>query len=629
MENLKWEEGEEREPERGLVIRNNYRLLEQLGEGGMCVVWKAIDLIQEKGDARNSHVAIKFFNQDFKQHPDALKALVREFHRYKRLTHPNIVKAHNLDSIGETYFMVMELLKGIPLKEFIKSHKNGISLIEAKPIIKDMAEALAYSHQNGIAHLDFKPANVFYSPDEKIAKLIDFGIARPLEQSERDETRFDPGTLGALTDPYASYEMLLALEPDQCDDNEMLLNLEPDPRDDIYGLACVTYQLLSGKHPFQRKKATIAKYKNLSPNPINGLNNKQNQALFRALAFERNDRTPTASQFLAELFPKKKWISAMVVAWAEYRATKIEQRRQLVQEGINFQSIQRQINPIFPKNRISQQPEVFKFEIVTVNADGKIIKRPPKKARYQTEDLGKDVTLEMVYIPEGSFLMGSPETEKDQSSDEGPQHQVTLEPFYMGKYPVTQAQYKAVMGNNPSDFKSWFKGKNRPVEKVSWHDAVKFCKRLSEMTGKTYRLPSEAQWEYAARAGTTTPFYCGETISSKLANYDGNYTYASEQKGVFREKTTDVGSFPPNAFGLYDMHGNVWEWCADSWHESYKDAPTDGSVWEGEDPVRLLRGGSWVFSPYRCRCANRHNLASGTRYNNIGFRLVVFGAAWT
>ncbi|TGN99600.1 hypothetical protein PN36_35600, partial [Candidatus Thiomargarita nelsonii] len=122
-------------------------------------------MIQEAGDARNSHVAIKFLSRDFKRHPDALKALVREFHRYKRLSHPNILKAHNLDSIGDTYFLVMELLKGIPLKEFIKSHKNGISLIEAKSIIKDMADALAYSHQNGIAHLDFKPANVFYSPD--------------------------------------------------------------------------------------------------------------------------------------------------------------------------------------------------------------------------------------------------------------------------------------------------------------------------------------------------------------------------------------------------------------------------------------------------------------------------------
>ncbi|OAD20211.1 serine/threonine protein kinase [Candidatus Thiomargarita nelsonii] len=589
MANLKWEEGEEREPEPGLVIRNNYRLVEELGEGGMCVVWKAIDLIQEAGEARDSHIAIKFLSRNFKRHPDALKALVREFRCYNRLSHPNILKAHNLDCIGDTYFMVMEFLKGIPLKEFIKSHQNGISLIEAKPIIKDMAEALAHAHQKGIAHLDFKPANVFYDPDEKIAKLIDFGIARPLEQSERDETRFDPGVLGALTDAYASYEMLLALESKQ-------QSLDPDQRDDIYGLACVTYGLLSGKHPFNRKKATTAKDEKLSPNPLKGLNNQQNQALLRALAFDRDDRTPTASQFLAELFPEKKWLSAVVVAWAEYRATKIEQRRQQAEE--------------------EKKGKLFKFQIVTVDARGKIIKRTPKKARYQTEDLGKGVTLEMVYIPEGSFLMGSPKTEKGRYSNQGPQHQVTLEPFYMGKYPVTQAQYEAVMGNNPSYFKSWFKGKNRPVEGVSWHDAVEFCKRLSEMTGRTYRLPSEAQWEYAARAGTTTPFYCGETITSELANN--------------LWKTTDVGSFPPNAFGLYDMHGNLWEWCADPWHKNYEGAPTDGSIWEGEDPHRLLRGGSWNYDlPNLCRCANRLRYASDNRYDDIGFRLVVFGAAWT
>jgi formylglycine-generating enzyme required for sulfatase activity len=648
----KWEDDEEMEPKPGLLIRNNYRLVEQLGSGGMCVVWKAIDLIQETGEARNSEVAIKFLSRNFKRHPDALKALVREFNRYNRLSHPNILKAHNLDCIGDTYFLVMELLKGIPLKQFIKSHPSGISLIEAKPIIKDMAEALAYAHQEGIAHLDFKPANVFYDPDDNIAKLIDFGIARPLEQSERDETRFDPGSLGAITDPYASYEMLLALDTEPRDDNE----LEPDPRDDIYGLACVTYELLSGKHPFKRKKATIAKYKKLSPNPIKGLNNKQNQALWRALAFYRDERTPTASQFLAELFPEKKWLS-----WAEDRATK--QRRQLEQKvaeerrqaelarqqaeenrrlleqaeekirqleqkvaeerrqaELARQQAEEKIRQLeIEKQKVAEERrqaeenkgKLFKFQIVTVNARGKIIKRIPKKARYQTEDLGNGVTLEMVYIPEGRFLMGSPETEKGRNSDEGPQHQVTLEPFYMGKYPVTQAQYKAVMGKNPSYFKSWFKGKNRPVEQVSWHDAVEFCKRLSEMTGRTYRLPSEAQWEYAARAGTTTPFYFGDTITSKLANYNSN-------------KTTDVGSFPPNAFGLYDMLGNVWEWCADPWHDNYEGAPTDGSVWE-EDPSRnkrVRRGSSWDLNADFCRTAYRDWHVPGGRFDKVGIRVV-------
>ena len=277
--------------ESGLIIRDNYRLEEEVGEGGMGVVWKAVDLIQEAGQARDSHVAIKFFSQDFKQHPDALKALVREFHRYKKLNHPNIVKAHGLDRVGTTFFLVMEFLKGIPLNEFIKTHKQGLSLKEAEPIIKNMGHALAHAHQEGIAHLDFKPANVFYDPETKIAKVIDFGIARPLKQSERDETRFDPGTLGALTDAYAS--------------NEMQLNLDPDPRDDIYGLACVSYELLSGKHPFNRKKATTAEYEKLTPKPIKGLTKKQNKALLHGLAFQRKKRTLTVTQFLAELFPKK------------------------------------------------------------------------------------------------------------------------------------------------------------------------------------------------------------------------------------------------------------------------------------------------------------------------------------
>jgi formylglycine-generating enzyme required for sulfatase activity len=161
-------------------------------------------------------------------------------------------------------------------------------------------------------------------------------------------------------------------------------------------------------------------------------------------------------------------------------------------------------------------------------------------------------------------------------SDEGPQHRVTIQSFWMGKYPITQRQWQAVMGENPS----YFKGDNRPVENVSWEDVVAFCQRLSEKTGKTYRLPSEAEWEYACRAGTTTPFYFGETITTDLVNYHGEYPYAAAPEGVYREETTEVGIFPPNAFGLYDMHGNVWEWCADPWHDNYNGAPTDGSVWQ-------------------------------------------------
>ncbi len=159
----------------------------------------------------------------------------------------------------------------------------------------------------------------------------------------------------------------------------------------------------------------------------------------------------------------------------------------------------------------------------------------------------------MVAIPGGSFLMGSPCDEKGRRDNEEPQHEVNVPSFYLGKYAVTQAQWQAIMGNNPAKFE----GENRPVEAVSWLEAVEFCQKLSEKLGEEYRLPSEAEWEYACRAGTTTPFHFGATITTELANYSGNSTYGSESEGQYRKETTEVGSFPPNAFGLYDMHGNV------------------------------------------------------------------------
>ncbi len=182
--------------------------------------------------------------------------------------------------------------------------------------------------------------------------------------------------------------------------------------------------------------------------------------------------------------------------------------------------------------------------------------------------------------------------------------------------------------SNPSHFK----GKNLPVEQVSWYDVMEFCDRLSQYTGRPYRLPSEAEWEYAARAGTTTPFHFGETITSELANYDANYTYGAGTKGIFRQKTTPVGSFGvANAFGLYDMHGNVWEWCADHWHGDYEGTPEDGSHWienDNDNQGRLLRAGSWGDNPPYCRSACRLYNGAGDRDYVIGFR-VVCAAAWT
>jgi formylglycine-generating enzyme required for sulfatase activity len=216
--------------------------------------------------------------------------------------------------------------------------------------------------------------------------------------------------------------------------------------------------------------------------------------------------------------------------------------------------------------------------------------------------------IEMVLIPGGDFLMGSPENEPGRSEVEGPQHRVTVPSFYIGKYEVTQAQWRAVMGNNPSRFK----GDNLPVERVSWNDAKEFCRKLSQMTGEEYRLPSESEWEHACRARTTGAF---------AGDFDAMTWYGLNSNS----RTHPVGQKQPNAFGLYDMHGNVREWCEDDWRDSYANAPSDGSAWV-ESPsrglYRVFRGGSWHQGPGYSRSAMRMDVEPGFRDGQVGFRVV-------
>ncbi len=271
----------------------------------------------------------------------------------------------------------------------------------------------------------------------------------------------------------------------------------------------------------------------------------------------------------------------------------------------------------------------YNFDVVRVDASGQIVERTTREARYYIEDLGNGVSMDMVAIPGGTFLMGSPESEQDREKEfEGPQHRVDVKPFFMSRFEVTQAQWKAVMGNNPSHFK----GDDLPVDSVSWYDALEFCERLSEKTGKQYRLPTEAQWEYAARAGTDTPFHFGPTITPEIANYHGGYPYGSAPRGIFRERTTQVGVFGvANAFGLYDMHGNVVEWVMDGIHKGYDGAPTDARAWEqsrDSSDIRVLRGGSWGSYGYACRSAFRVRFTAATRYYLFGFRVVLSDTGW-
>ena len=269
------------------------------------------------------------------------------------------------------------------------------------------------------------------------------------------------------------------------------------------------------------------------------------------------------------------------------------------------------------------------FQVITIDTRGQQISSTTKKAEYLTEDLGNGIELEMVYVPEGNFIMGTPPTERHSKNSERPQRQVSIKPFLMGKYQVTQAQWRQIanlakidrnLNPNPSDFQ----GDRNPVEMISWNHAVEFCQRLSQKTGHKYRLASEAEWEYAARAGTTTPFHFGATITSDLVNYNARFLYTTQPRGRFRNRTITVGSFPPNAFGLYDMHGNVWEWCQDTWHSNHSGAPIDGSPWISNNNTqsRVIRGGSWSSDAISCRSGFREPHPTNHRYRTLGFRIV-------
>lgn len=292
-----WTSGESRALRPGDVVKDRFVLEDVIGKGGMGVVFRVRDLRKEEAQDRHPYAALKVLNEDFKRHPESLKALQREARKAQNLAHPNIVTVYDFDRDGTNVFMVMELLEGEPLDRYIKRlNGTGLTIGKALPIIRALCGALSYAHEHGVVHSDFKPANAYVIRTGAI-KVFDFGIARAAKRQDgQDETGtktlFDPGTLGALTPAYASCEMIEGLEP--------------DPRDDVYALGCVTYELLTGKHPFDGKPATRARDAKLKPKPVGGLTRRQWRGLRRALAFDRSARIAGVAKFLEEISPEKR-----------------------------------------------------------------------------------------------------------------------------------------------------------------------------------------------------------------------------------------------------------------------------------------------------------------------------------
>ncbi|MBO1068757.1 MAG: SUMF1/EgtB/PvdO family nonheme iron enzyme [Dolichospermum sp. DEX189] len=562
-----------------VLLQQRYRVQCQLGRGGFGVTYEINEVRTNQAKVlkvliNNDHKAVELF----KQEADVLSQL-----HHSGIPHVELdayFEYYPYNSQNPIHCLVMEKVVGEDLEKYMQ--KRGLRPINQTTAIewlKDLIIILEQVHNKDFFHRDIKPPNIMLRSESAELVLIDFGTVRKVTSTVFKQ---QGGVTGIISAGYTPSEQI---------------NNNAVPQSDFFALGRTFVYLLTGKEP-------------LDPIMYDSYNERLNW----------RNHAPQISSMLADLLDD---MMQRLYKDRPQNSHEILQRIAAIEKALQSPKPQPpKPQPPIPANNL----KTFSFEVVTTDARGNITNRRNASAKYFTEDLGNGVTLEMVEIPGGTFIMGSPENEAERYSNEGPQHQVTVPSFYMGKYELTQVQYQAIIGTNPSNFK----GDNRPVERVSWNNAVEFCKKLSQKTGKNYRLPSEAEWEYACRAGTTTPFYFGESITPDLVNYNGNYTYASAPKGKYRQQTTDVGTFPPNSFGLYDMHGNVWEWCQDDYKDDYINAPTDGSALTSPSrSVKLLRGGSWYFFPGYCRSASRDSYNLDFSLSSLGFRVVCSGAART
>jgi formylglycine-generating enzyme required for sulfatase activity len=577
----------------------DWELEELLGVGGFGEVWRA------RNPHLNEPVALKFCLDpkaaQWLRHEAALLGRVMRQGR-----HPGIVPLLDTYLNGDPPCLKYEYVPGGDLSGLIGLWRHSPPADytgECTRLIRELADIVAFAHRLDppIVHRDLKPANILLQPTGGTvrARVADFGIGgvaarQAREQATRGVTRgafLATALRGACTPLYAS--------PQQ------QRGEEPDPRDDVYALGVIWYQMLTG----DLMTGASADWRDELESrrvPDDVLR------LLGACLASKADKRPASAAVLADEL-------------AHLCATKPA--------------------PPLPKPEPPTRPvSVAPPPVPPVPAAPPAVVAPkPRPSVRPSRSLPKQITniigMKFVLIPAGTFIMGSPPEEAGRTADEGPQHEVTItRPFYLSVYPVTQMQYQLIMKTNPSHFSRSGRGKdlvkdmepkNFPVERVTWGNAVVFCRKLSERPeeqrdGRVYRLPTEAEWEYACRGDSTQPFHLGLSLSSTLANFDGNYPYGGAPRGLFLHRTAVVGSYPANVFGLHDLHGNVWEWCQDWYGEHYyQESPAEDPPGPATGDRRVLRGGCWSSPGSNCRTAYRGKLEPGDHLYRVGFRVLL------
>jgi formylglycine-generating enzyme required for sulfatase activity len=595
----------------GRVLLNRFKLLEVIGEGGMSRVYKALDLRKVEARSADPHVAVKVLTLPFVNYTDAMSVLSREAHSLQSLTHPNILRVIDCDRDGEIVFMTMELLAGKSLFERMRPYKDtGMPRDQGLKIIEGIVKALEFAHGKNMLHGDLKPGNVFITDSGEI-KVIDFGLARLMSQPKGRQKGEDTAAdrMKALTPAYAS--------PEMWEGND------PDPRDDVYSLACVVWKIMTGEHPFRGQELAARKTGILPARPAQ-LSRREYRALCHGLEFDRDQRTPSARQFFEEFRSKgsmPSWGLGVGIAVAV-----------LLIAGIVYVSAK-------PKG---EAPHASPTPAIVMAAAA-----PVPGAVFR--DCATCPLMKA--LAPGEFLQGSKPDEPAAQKFEMPQHKVTIaKSFAAGVYEVTAGEYAEFAAETKIKAQACnaYDGEWRlhtevtwenaaesqtaahPVSCVSWQDAKDYAAWLSRRTHQSYRLPSASEWEYAARAGSTAQRPWSDAAGACAYANVADQTAAQHYPGWSASPCADkfvqsapVGSFAPNAFGLYDMLGNVFEWTDDCWVADYQGAPNSGAPQtDGDCSQHELRGGSWFTNPDFVRAAYRGRFASDYRSTSLGFRLI-------
>lgn len=590
-----------------LKIGDRYRALRILGQGGFGRAFIGVD---EALPSQPYCVIKQFFPADLSSAVKAAELFQQEAVRLDDLgKHPQIPTLFAHLEHDNCQYLIQEFVDGQDLLKELQE-QGAFSEAKIRMLLTDLLPILQFIHDRNVIHRDIKPENIIRrrSPSATGSHvLVDFGAAKFVTAAAMMETGTHIGS--------AVY-----VAPEQVRGKAIFAS-------DLYSLGVTCIHLLTNASPFELMDMDGTWiWRNFLENI--SISSALGQILDRMIVSAPSQRYQTAQAVLNDL--------KNLTSSSSQSHQPIFQRSTYLKAGAKTQITPIAQSKLQPNHAIAPQLSQFSFESATVTIQkigiGKFTKNQlqistrQKIGRIYVETLGnvqgKPIGLEMVFIPAGKFQIGSPMNELEHTEEETPRHIVNIPAFFMSRFPITQRQWKILMDNNPSIF---IGNGDRPVETVAWDDAQSFCQKLAARTGRPYRLPSESEWEYACRAGTLTAFGFGETIAANLANYNGASPYKYAPQSNSNSSTTEVGTYPANAFGLHDMHGNVWEWCEDNWHDDYDLLPKDGKAWAigGDRSCRVIRGGSWRDPAHYCRSAKRSKNAANQGDRSTGFRIAV------